>query len=137
MPWVPAIAESTMRRFHLHTNSFAVWAIQQPIPPMYSFANRTEIRTVPPAEQERQAEDGQHGKGWIGGRMINHFPTREFTFANARLRYLRQRKPRWYRLRSTYRGQHVESLYRLQPAAGGGWKVTLQEAMTVREERGS
>ena len=48
MPWTPAIARSTMKRFHLQTESFLLWAIQQPIPPMYSFANKVKVTTSPP-----------------------------------------------------------------------------------------
>ena len=47
MPWVPGIAKATMNRFHLSSSSFAVWAIQFPIPTMYNFANQYEVREFP------------------------------------------------------------------------------------------
>jgi hypothetical protein len=142
MPFVPGIAACTMRRFHLQTDSFATWALQQPIPPMYSFANTTEVRDRPPefvtpslhesqalesrvGDENNLQSSGKHpSTGRIGGRMINHFPTREFTFANARVRYLNgDRTSRWYVLKSTYLGQSVQSVYRLDPFEDGGWTV--------------
>ncbi len=157
MPWVPAIAGLTMHRFHLRTGSFAAWAIQQPIPPMYSFANTTEVWLSPPEadlETSHQAspleqsesivleravggEDvhpGATSGSIIKGRMINHFPTREFTFANARVRYLRDRERKWFVLRSTYRGQTLKSVYRLDPAPDLGWTATLLDDNKSTEE---
>ena len=139
MPWVPAIARCTMNRFHLQTDSFAAWAIQQPIPPMYSFANTTEVRNRSPNSPDQHASEptgSSEDNAVLAGRFINHFPTREFTFANARVRHLLDRSSRWFVLRSTYRGQTVESLYRLDPAAEKGWTVTrLDHKQSVEENR--
>ncbi len=134
MPWVPAIARCTMNRFHLQTHSFAAWAIQQPIPPMYSFANTTEVRNRPPGAGSEASPDMNPGDGVIAGRTINHFPTREFTFANARARYLVDQTSKWFVLQSTYRGQTIESVYRLDPAAGNGWNVTLVKDENPRQK---
>lgn len=145
MPWTPAIARCTMKRFHLQTNSFAAWAIQQPIPPMYSFANRTEVRSGPPVvadrwpaehsleltgqdQREPSSPSDQEFSEVVASRMINHFPTREFTFANARVRYLRDRRSMWFVLRSSYRGQEIRSVYRLDPCDDEGWTATLIES---------
>lgn len=136
MPWVPAIARCTMQRFHLLTGSFPAWAIQQPIPPMYSFANTTEVRTTPPGDVLDPGSLPSRA-GLIMGQTINHFPTREFTFADARARYLRDRREKWFVLRSTYRGQVVESRYRLVPASEGGWQVALVDCSTWMPENGS
>jgi hypothetical protein len=132
MPFFPAIARCTMQRFHLQTGSFAVWAIQQPIPPMYSFANTTEVRNFPPVDAKDETSTGR-----IAGRMINHFPTREFTFANARVRYLQDRHSKWFTLRSVYRGQTVKSVYRLDPTAENGWTVSRVDEIGATEESDS
>jgi hypothetical protein len=137
MPWVPAIARCTMNRFHLQTDSFAAWAIQQPIPPMYSFANTTEVRSRSPKSPSQRALEPAGSKednAVLASRFINHFPTREFTFANARVRHLLDRSSRWFVLRSAYRGQTVESLYRLDPVEEKGWTVTrVDHEQTVEE----
>lgn len=115
MPWVPTIAGCTMRRFHLQSDSFAVWAIQQPIPPMYSFANTAQVRTSAPTGDQ---------DGVLENRMINHFPTRMFTFANGRARYLLDDSDKWFVFQSSYRGQQVNSVYRLESHPDGGWIST-------------
>mgnify|MGYP001820419556 FL=1 len=137
MPWVPAIARCTMKRFHLQTDSFAAWAIQQPIPPMYSFANTTEVRNRPPISADQPASESSgssEDNAVLAGRFINHFPTREFTFANGRVRHLLDRSSRWFVFRSAYRGQTVESVYRLDPAAEHGWTVLRMDPAAPVEE---
>lgn len=158
MPWVPAIAKTTMNRFHLRTSSFAAWAIQQPIPPMYNFRNTTQIRSAPPMNAAKAAAEIaaretaiaslvdplllelDHGgigggepivglatpsdSGILAGRTLNHFPTREFTFANGRARFLVGQSNRWFVLTSTYRGQTVRSVYELRRDADGIWIAT-------------
>ncbi|MFK8111514.1 MAG: hypothetical protein AB8B91_04915 [Rubripirellula sp.] len=107
MPWVPSIAQATMNRFHLRTSSFAAWAIQQPIPSMYNFANRYEVNEFPPGMVDPILFEGEK-------RYINHFPTRAFTFANKRVMYLGKGEDRWFTLESSYRGQTLESRFHLK-----------------------
>lgn len=118
MPFVPTIARCTMQRFHLQTDSFAMWAIQQPIPPMYSFANTTEVWNGPPNQ-------GQAPAGKLDSQTVNHFPTRMFSFADGRARFLRDSSSKWFVLRSAYRGRSVSSVYRLDRVADSGWTATL------------
>lgn len=118
MPWVPAIASATMHRFHLRSGSFASWAIQQPIPSMYNFANRFEMREIPAGFLDPIFETDQK-------RYINHFPTRVLTFANTRYHYLHQGRDQWLTIDTSYRGQSIESVYHAKPIGGGGFEMTL------------
>jgi hypothetical protein len=114
MPVVPAIASATLNRFHLNTSSFAVWAIQQPIPSMYNFANRYEIHKVPPGMVDPiLVADNQQ-------RYINHFPTRVITFADTRVDF-RDGKDRWFTFESSYRGRTLQTQVHVQAKAGGGF----------------
>jgi hypothetical protein len=143
-PWVPSISDCLMRRFHLRTGSFVVWAIQQPIPPMYSCRNTTEVRDLPLDIAESGLLDpllldplfglpGVESKkspalGVIGGRTINHFPTREITFANSRYEYFSKdrnanQSNRWFVFESTYRGRLLRSVYELQTEIDGVWRM--------------
>ncbi len=122
MPWVPGIASATLHRFHLRTESFSLWAIQQPIPSMYNFANRYEVDEIPPGFFEPIIEVDEK-------RYINHFPTRILTFANTRYRYLNEGTDRWVTIDSTYRGQSLETRFHAKPLASGGFEmVRLSEA---------
>lgn len=143
-PLIPAVSQSLMDRFHLRTTSFAVWAIQQPIPSMYSFRNTTEIRDLPLDIGESGLIDPllldplfglptvetnpSKPIGIIGGRTINHFPTREITFANSRYEYLSKpqnpaQSTRWFILESTYCGRKLRSVYELTVADDGIWEM--------------
>jgi len=58
--------------------------------------------------------------------FVNHFPTRLFSFANARLRLLRDGEPRRFEFVSTYRGEAIESRYFVTPGANGELRVMLE-----------
>lgn len=116
MPWVPAIASSTMNRFHLRGDSFAWWAIQAPIPSMYNFANRFEVREFPAGLVDPILDTTEK-------RYINHFPTRVLTFANTRYRFLAEGKDRWVTIDSTYRGQTVETQFHAKKLEDAGFEL--------------
>ncbi len=108
-PFVPAVAMSTMRRFQLASKSFAWWALQQPVPSMYNFANQTQVRSTPPGFPEPiiSLADENDDRRW---RYINHYPTRQLTFANARYAWLREGKDQWLETKTSYRGQVLTSV---------------------------
>lgn len=126
MPLVPAIASATLHRFHLRSESFVWWAIQQPIPSMYNFGNRFEVREFPPGLVDPIFDDAEK-------RYINHFPSRILTFANTRYRFLRDGQDRWVTIDSTYRGQTLETRIHAKAMEGGGFEyVRLPESEAAR-----
>ena len=101
-PLVPAVASATLHRFHLRSSSFSVWAIQFPIPTMYNFANRFEVREIPLGIVDPILEESER-------RYLNHYPSRVVTFFNTRYRHLHDRQDRWITIESAYRGQRLET----------------------------
>ena len=132
-PLVPAVAACTLRRFHLRTSTFALWAAQFPIPAMYNFANTYRVTKTPPdGADESDGTDGSDESDesdgmddFEGTRYANHFPARLITFVDARSRYLVDGEDRWYVIRSTYREQRIESRFHLRPQPAGGYRVVL------------
>lgn len=122
-PWVPSVARATMKRFHLRTGSFAGWAAQQPIPTMYNFANRYEVRQWPAGLTESLQLYQATSLGTLESRYINHFPVRSVTFANTRYRFLKAGEERWLTVTSSYRGQTLQTRYHLRPNDGGGFDL--------------
>lgn len=120
MPLVPAIASATLHRFHLRNNSFVSWAIQFPIPAMYNFANRYQVRD--------RLEDSQADFDRASVRMVNHFPSRIFTFADGRYMYLRHGEDRWLTIESSYRGQSLRSHFHAEPRGDGGFDLHRLES---------
>ncbi len=116
-PFVPSVASSSLHRFHLRSDSFAWWSIQQPIPSMYNFGNRFEVAEFPPGlidpifavVTER--------------RYINHFPARVLTWASRRNRNLGDGKDRWATIESSYRGQTLTTRFHAQGDGEGGYKL--------------
>lgn len=132
LPWVPAVAEASMRRFHLTSGSFAAWAIQQPIPAMYNFENTYEIRQWPPSVASdlllAPILDSPVGQsqdfGTIHSGHINHFPARVVTFSSHRFICCDESEDRWVVTISNYRGQRVETLTELKSLGDGHFNVT-------------
>jgi hypothetical protein len=116
MPLVPAIASATLHRFHLRSGSFLLWSIQQPIPSMYNFANRYEVREFPPGLIDPILGSPQR-------RFINHFPSRVLTFANTRYVHLSNGDDRWVTIESSYRGQTLETRFHAKAKDGGGFEL--------------
>lgn len=112
-PIVPAVASATMHRFHLASDSFAIWAIQFPIPAMYNFSNRVTVH----GDQATDPVD-------IWDRAyINHFPAKICVVGGARYHLLRSGEDRWYVLESTYRGQTLRSNLHARPIGDGRFQL--------------
>ncbi|MGB7342631.1 MAG: hypothetical protein WBD20_00310 [Pirellulaceae bacterium] len=126
MPFVPSVAMSTMRRFHLASDSFVIWSIQQPVPSMYNFANQFHARGTPPGFPEPilSLEADEAADDW---RYINHYPTRKMTFADGRYDLLRFSKDQWLEFKTTYRGQELNSLIHAKPVGRGEYEVVREE----------
>ncbi|MEL6109566.1 MAG: hypothetical protein AAFU85_26450 [Planctomycetota bacterium] len=120
-PFVPSVARTTMERFHLRGDSFTKWAVQAPIPAMYNFANRFQIREVPDDFDKlmpifQLAPQELDEPQW---RYINHFPPRLLTFANTRYKLLDQGEDRWVTIETSYRGQRIETEIHAKPIENG------------------
>jgi hypothetical protein len=128
-PISPAVASVTLRRFHLGSRSFGSWAIQFPIPAMYNFANRYEVR-------ETAAKRDDANAGLLVRRYANHFPTRLITFADSRHLYLSSHRDRWFTIRSCYQGQCLTSRFHARPKRGGGFQILrLAPQQSARERQ--
>lgn len=123
--WIIALPVSTQvqnayfQRFHLATPNFVVWSAQQVVPAMYNLENRYWFDRTPLTDQEsfdspiRKA--GHNFDGFETG-MVNHFPTRKFTFGDARS-VLNQNPNGYLYLSSKYRGREIRSSYQMLPAS--------------------
>ncbi|TWU00821.1 hypothetical protein [Stieleria varia] len=120
-PFVPAVARSTMGRFHLSSSSFAWFALQQPIPAMYNFSNQYEVQDVPADFLSPILDQSER-------RYINHFPMRVLTFANTRYLLTEPGTDRWVTLWTTYRGQTMETRVHLKPLGDGKFEM-IREAL--------
>jgi len=116
-PLVPTVAATTMRRFHLRSDSFWQWAIQFPIPTMYNFANRYRVQDYPPDLADPLLADPLVTESEY--RFLNHFPARIFTFADNRYYFLQDGRDHWLTIETNYRGQTIESTIHARAKADG------------------
>jgi len=124
-PFVTPIAETTLNRFHFKTASFWQWAVQQPVPAMYSFRNTYEVtRPGRSGREDFVAESG----------TINHFPLRVVTFANGRYRNLLEREDVDVHVTSTYRGHRLESDYRVKSDDNGVFQMRSLDQPLIDEK---
>jgi len=118
LPLCPFVQQAALRRFHLQTRSFAVWALQAPIPAMYSFHNRYRL--------ESQPWDATFFDRPVTG-SINHFPVRIYTFAETRPLLLPQTDRQMLTIESRYRGRSLTTRWTVTEAEEGGYQLADEE----------
>ena len=123
LPLSSTVQETYLRRFHLSSPNFAVWAIQQPVPAMYNFENRVWASQMPADFVElydSMHPDPTHGQSTNAAEQdkgietdpVNHFPTRAFTFGHTRS-FLKQYPLSYFYLRSRYRDLEIRSGFKI------------------------
>lgn len=117
LPMSRFVQRASLNRFHLQTRSFALWAVQQPIPAMYNFHNRYEIRPSP------WAKDSPGQAPFVRG-TANHFPLRLFTFGDNRAIFLRSPERRQIDIWSSYRGEELHTRWTATPLSPKGFELT-------------
>ncbi len=134
MPFVPALTEATMRRFHLTTESFSLWSLQQLIPSMYNFDNRFEVQRQPPDFGDPIFQ-GIHARERVASGQVNHFPASRITSALANTTYSGDSEDRWFTLITSFREIEERSYYHLQPRKDGGFEMIRLEKGFADEHR--
>ena len=123
LPLSSAVQETFLRRFHLASGDFPLWAIQQTIPSMYNFENKVWISPQQLMQHEIDQLDNDESriinlsasdKRNVESSMVNHFPTRMATFAYRRS-VLKRIPNGYFYLRSRYRGKEIKTTYELEP----------------------
>lgn len=110
MPFSRSVQHATINRFHLTSGSFAQWAIQQPIPPMYNLENQYWYSPRPLTLEELTNPPPSGVKSGT----VNHFPARMITCASGRLLMLENQRDCWFYLKSRYQQSERITTYRLE-----------------------
>ena len=91
------------------------WAVNQPIPAMYNFANEIWIGNRPKNAVEGLPAPAKFKYGYI---WINHYPLRVITFTSYRWMTLKDKDYKYISLRSKYKNSFVETCYYLNVKDG-------------------
>jgi uncharacterized membrane protein YhaH (DUF805 family) len=106
IPFSDGARTMAQRRFHQAGLSFPTWALLQPVPAMYNFDNRWSATGVGAGTTAQECASN--------GRLPHHVVG---IIVLARVPFLRCGAPVELRLRSTYRGTTVETVYRVERVA--------------------
>lgn len=112
---VPQWRERGLAQFHLIADSYLQWALLQPVPAMYNYANEIWISDGPRQgpEGHPRAKDDREYHAWL-----NHYPLRGVSFNWDRDVIVKTRGYKYITLRSRYRGSSLETGYYLNVQAG-------------------
>jgi len=133
LPLSTQVQQTFLRRFHLASSSYPVWAIQQTVPSMYNFENKYWFSHRPMSQDvidQLASEETRivNTKGIstvrrntgseteIVSNMVNHFPTRVATFADERI-HLKDNPKGFYYFRTRYRGEEIKTTFKLEPGS--------------------
>ncbi len=108
--FVPGLQKRGLKQFHLANNSFAEWAVMQPIPAMYNYGNQIWIGNRPYLTESADVmvRPSKYFHTWL-----NHYPLRLATFTWYRSKFLEDEEYSYITLKSSYRGQELVSHYYL------------------------
>lgn len=101
----PRGERALLNRQHLRAPSYAAWALMQPLPSMYTFANRAWI-TDTLATWSEVVDGPMPSVGYV-----NHYPTRLATFEGRRRRLTMSGRPRYLYLQSVGRWDTLRTVY--------------------------
>ena len=108
--FVKPVQVAALNRYHLQSQSFLCWSVQQIIPSIYNFENQFEFASdsnIPDPKVEKYLK------------TLNHFPLRVVTYFEGRVTFLDNESGGELRVRSRYRGQEVLTQWRLDKTPAG------------------
>jgi hypothetical protein len=117
MNFSESVQMATLRRFHLATENFSLWALQQVSPAMYNFANEGLV------QEKQMPMDKLVGISHPPAGYFNHYPVRPLTWA------FRNQIPAcgyWGIFRSRFRNLEFRTKYHLTRDENDlGWHLQL------------
>ena len=108
--FVPSIQRICIKQFHLRSASFFQWALLQPLPWMYSYANEVcwtdNINPKACLDFHERAYPRFHT--WL-----NHYPLRFVTFTYQRPNFVLTETDQYIHLKSRYKNQELTTTYKI------------------------
>jgi hypothetical protein len=100
---------ANLKRFHLGTKNYCLWAAHQAVPSMYNFENRILLSNVVNEEGSFDPNDLT-----LVSDTINHFPARRITFGNYRMRQFKDHDQVMFLMSSRFGGERLETLWQVE-----------------------
>ena len=117
--------QELFRQFHLDSSSFGQWALQQPVPAMYNYANEVWYEPFPYEKDLMNLieEGGMDDESMY----FNHYPVRYLTFRDERNFFEHEGPVQTIYVRSTYRGQYRLTAYQFEKDEQGAAVLKIVE----------
>jgi uncharacterized membrane protein YcjF (UPF0283 family) len=110
------MAVAALKRFHLASESYPIWALHQCAPSMYNFENKVWFAN------SRGPEISPGDRGFYSA-TVNHFPARHITYGDLRSRQFLDQDLATFKMTSSFQGETLVSVWQIEKKASGVWKI--------------
>lgn len=105
----PAMRDMAMKRFHLGSDNFPVWAAHQTVPSMYNFENRIQFTNELLGEAPFDPTNETYSR-----LTLNHFPARFVTFGDALADCFSEQRQGTFEMSSTFGDTKLVTRWQIQ-----------------------
>ena len=127
---------ASLKRFHLASDNYGIWAAHQFVPSMYNFENKivfSNLATDPDDLDNLDDLDDQDPK--LFKATLNHFPARHITFGHFRKQQFGKHDQAMFRMQSTFQTQRLVSTWKIDKRDGQLWVTRVQEQLTEASDQ--
>ena len=117
---------ASLKRFHLASDNYGIWAIHQFVPSMYNFENKIAF-----SNQAENLDDVDDQDPTLITQTLNHFPAQHVTFGNYRKQHFADYNQGTFRMVSTFRNQRLVSTWKIDKHDDGKLWITRVEEQLV------
>ena len=116
---------AALKRFHLASDHYGLWAVHQFVPSMYNFENKIVFSNLQTDFDDIDAQDLTLIKT-----TLNHFPARHVTFGDFRKKHFGEHDQATFQMMSTFRNQRLVSTWKIDKRDGQLWVTRVGEELT-------
>lgn len=112
------MADAALKRFHLASDNYPLWALQQCVPRMYNFENKIWF-----AASSEDATAAELESGSMYEATLNHFPARHITYGDLRAKQFGESNSAIFKMKSSFRSRQLTSIWELQKDSSGVLRI--------------
>ena len=120
----------SLKRFHLASDNYGIWAAHQLVPSMYNFENKIVFSNLADNLDDVDDQDPTLFKD-----TLNHFPARHITFGDFRKRHFAHHDRATFRMTSTFQNQRLISTWKIDKRDGKLWVTRVAEQLTQASDQ--
>jgi hypothetical protein len=126
----PTMRDMAMKRFHLGSDNFGLWAAHQSVPAMYNFENRIQFTNELLDDAPFDPTEKTYEK-----RTLNHFPARFITFGDQLASCFSNRREGTFEMSSIFGDTELVTRWKIQrrPHTTGASTANSQATTMVIE----